>query len=182
MDVAGGQPATAIQRFADAPVVGAFAVGDGLQRALHAGVVVAVPAQTLAVQLDLLHGQGHQPGLHLRFARQQAEQFAALAVEVGQPLEQIEHAAALGEDRFAGRMMGADRHAHRHVAGQLLQIQLRVAARQVQAVDLRQLVVVERREEYQLGPQRAQQLEVGRVDEGKGSVASHTDAHALQQW
>ncbi|MNJ80066.1 hypothetical protein D3C77_783090 [compost metagenome] len=53
-------------------------------------------------------------------------------------------------------MMGTDRHAHRHVFGQLLQMQLRVAARQVQAVDLRQLVVVERREEYQLGPQRAQ--------------------------
>ncbi|MNF76667.1 hypothetical protein D3C84_587870 [compost metagenome] len=77
-------------------------------------------------------------------------------------------------------MVGADRLGHGAVGGKRLQVQLGVAARQVEAVHFRQLRVGQRREVHQLGTQAPQQVEVGLVKEGEGGVSRHAYAHAGQ--
>lgn len=139
-----------------------------------------MPAQPPFRQLDLLQGQGGQALLQARPARQQAEQFAALAVGVFQAVEQVEHAAALGQQRLAGGMVGSDRLGHGAIALQAPQVQFGVAARQVQAVHGGQRLVLQRREERQFGAEFAQQVEIGLVEEGERGIASHADAHAFQ--
>ena len=59
-------------------------------------------------------------------------------------------------------------------------MQFGIAARQVQAVHGGQRLVLQRREERQLGAEFAQQVEIGLVEEGERGVAGHADAHAFQ--
>ena len=114
-------------------------------------------------------------------SRQQAEHGGAGALLIGQPVEQIEHAAAFGMNRLAGPMMATNRLGHGLVGLKLGQVQLRVAARQIEAIDFRQLAVAQGREEPELGPQFAQQIEIGLIEKGKGGVPRHTDTDALEQ-
>lgn len=143
-------------------------------------MVEGVPAQGAFRQRGFLQGQGGQALLHHRAAGQQAQQLGGLAGSIGERLQQVEHAAALGEDRLAGLVVGADGGGHGRVAGQLRQVQLRVATGQVEAVHRRQLGVHQGREEHQLGTQALQQVEVARVEEGEGGVTGDADAHALE--
>ncbi|MNH11710.1 hypothetical protein D3C79_712320 [compost metagenome] len=143
--------------------------------------MVGVPAQGTFGQFHRLQGQGGQALLHHRLTSQQPEQFGALTSDIGQGIEQIEHAATFGEQRLAGVMMGANGCEHRRVGRQGPVMQLRVTTGQVQAVGLRQTGVMQRREERQLRAHGPQQVEVGAIGEGKGFVAGDRDAHALQQ-
>ncbi|MNF78336.1 hypothetical protein D3C84_605150 [compost metagenome] len=110
-------------------------------------MVIGVPAQRAFRQFHRLQSQRCQALLHDRITGQQANQFGASAFDIGQGVEQIQHAATLGEQRFACPVVGADRIEHRGVLRQRNMMQFRVAARQIQAVRLRQRTVADRREE-----------------------------------
>ncbi|KAF1060887.1 MAG: hypothetical protein GAK45_02392 [Pseudomonas citronellolis] len=56
-------------------------------------------------------------------------------------------------------------------------MQFGIAAGQIQAVDRRQVPVVQGREEHELRALIAQQVEVGAIEEGERLVAGYTDAH-----
>ncbi|MNI55651.1 hypothetical protein D3C73_1106130 [compost metagenome] len=118
--------------------------------------------------------------MHDRITGQQANQFGASAFDIGQGVEQIQHAATLGEQGFARPVVGADRLEHRRVLRQRDMVQLRVTARQIQAVRLRQLAVADRREERQLGTHRPQQIKARTVGERKGFITGHSNAHTGQ--
>ncbi|MCY1209216.1 hypothetical protein D9M72_208620 [compost metagenome] len=143
-------------------------------------MVEGVTAQMTFRQRCLLQGQRRQALLHGRAAGQQAQQFRALAARVGQGVEQIEHAAALGEDRLARSMVRANGFGHGAVALQLAQVQFGVSARQVEAIHLGQLLIDQRREEHQLGAQPLQQVEVALVKESEGGIPRDADAHTGQ--
>ncbi len=138
-------------------------------------------AQQAFRQLDFLQRQRGQARLQGRAAGKQAEHAASGALLVTQLVEQVEHAAAFGEQRLAGLMMGTNRRRHGLVGFQLGQVQLGVATWQVEAVHLGQGAVGERREVVQLGAQGLQQVEVGLVEEGECRVPRHADAHAGKQ-
>ena len=118
--------------------------------------------------------------MHHRIAAQQTDQFGAGAFDISQRIEQIKHAATLGQQWFARRMVRADRVEHRGVLRQRHVVQFRVAARQIQTVRLRQLRVADRREETQLGAHRPQQIEAGAVGEGERLIMGDSDSHTLQ--
>ena len=60
-------------------------------------------------------------------------------------------------------------------------MQFGVTAGQIEAVGIRQLAIMDRREEAQLRAHRPQQIEAGTVGEGKGFVTSDGNAHAVEQ-
>ena len=81
MDIGSRQPAKTEHRLRRVPAVRAVATGQRLDGAVEGRVMEGMPAQPPFRQLDLLQGQGGQALLQARPARQQAEQFAALAVQ-----------------------------------------------------------------------------------------------------
>ena len=107
-------------------------------------VVVGVAAQQPFRHVHSLQRQGSQALLHRRLPCQQANQFGALALDIGQGIEQVKHATALGQQRFTGPVVCANRREHRHVARQLKVMQFRVTTGQIQAVCFRQLTVTDR--------------------------------------
>ena len=68
--------------------------------------------------------------------------------------------------------MRAQRLGQAAAGRELLGMQFRIAPRQPDGIAGRQRIVSQRREEGQCGPQGLQDLQVGRVDEGKGRIAS----------
>ncbi len=144
-------------------------------------MMISVTVQRALGQLDGLQRQRRQTLLHDRFTGQQADQFGAHALDIGQGFEQIEHAAALGQNRLAGNMVSPDRSLHRAIGGQRNVVQLRVATGQVQAVGVGQLAIMDRREEAQLGAHVPQQVQARAIQKGKGLVARDGDAYAAQQ-
>ncbi|MNP30143.1 hypothetical protein D3C76_1232040 [compost metagenome] len=119
--------------------------------------------------------------MHHRIALQQADQLGTSALDIGQRIEQIKHAAAFGQQGFACRVVGADGAEHGSVLRQCHVVQFRIATRQVQAVGLWQTCITDRREKPQLGAHRPQHIETGAIGKGKRFVTGHGDAHASQQ-
>ncbi len=60
-------------------------------------------------------------------------------------------------------------------------MQFRIAPGQPDGIAGRQRIVSQRREEGQCGPQGLQNFQVGRVDEGKGSIAGNGDGATRQR-
>ncbi|MNE49285.1 hypothetical protein D3C80_1437930 [compost metagenome] len=139
-----------------------------------------MPAQGTFRQLHRLQGQGCKAFLHGRLARQQTEQFGTLPRHIGQCVEQVEHAAAFGQQGLALPVMVTDRRAHGGIGRQRVVVQFGVAARQVKAVHGWQFTVMQWREKHQLRAQVAQQVEVGTIGERKRLVPGHANAHTGQ--
>lgn len=151
MHVGGRHPPLAVNRLGATTAIGAHATRDRLQFGTGQRMVVGVPAQDALRQLDRLQREGGQAFLHDRLARQQPQQLGAGAVDIGQRVEQVKHAAAFGQQRFVRCVMGTNVGEHRSIGGERQVMQLRVAAGQVKAVARWQVCIVQRREEHQLG-------------------------------
>ena len=133
-------------------------------------------------QHQAVHAQIDQSLGHDGPTGQQAQHRRTVPCLVAERLQQCEHATALGHQRASGCMVGTDGFAHGGVVRQRLQVQFRVAAGQVERMgDGRHRLVGQRREETQLRAQRAQGVEIGRVDERKGSVVRNGDDGAGQR-
>ncbi len=125
--------------------------------------------------------QRRQTFLHHRLPAQQPQQRGAHALDVGQGIEQIQHAPAFSEQRLVGSVVGADRFEQGMIGPQRDVVQFRISARQIQAVAGGQHGVMNRREKHQLCAHGPQQIEAGAISEGKGFVTGHGNAHAVQQ-
>ena len=90
-------------------------------------------------------------------------------------LEERQHAAAFGPDRVVGLNMRAQRLGQATTGRELLGMQFRIAPGQPDSITGRQGIVGQRREEGQRRPQSLQNLQIGRVDEGKGGIAGNGD-------
>ena len=90
---------------------------------------------------------------------------------------QQQKAAALGNGRHTARNRRANIRQHRAVVAQLLCVQLRIAAAQIQSVQIvRQMRIVQRRERHELCAHARQHIEAVRVVKAKCLVTRHTDA------
>mgnify|MGYP000954253721 CR=1 FL=1 len=130
--------------------------GDRRERALQPRVVEGVPTHTAFRQLDAVQPEVGKACEHRRLPRQQPDHLATPTLGVGERLEQIQEAAALGDDRLAGGMVRAQGGLHPGIGGELIEVQFRIAPRQVQRIRRGQRRVDERREEGQLGAQGTQ--------------------------
>ncbi|MCY1457082.1 hypothetical protein D9M71_743430 [compost metagenome] len=108
--------------------------------------MIGVSTQRTFRQLHRLQGQCSEALLHHRIALQQADQFRTRTLDIGQRIEQVKHPATFRQQGFARRVVRADRRQHRGILRQRHMVQLRIAARQVQAVRLGQTRVTDRRE------------------------------------
>jgi len=140
-----------------------------------------VAAHRAARQIDLLQSKRRQTRVHRGGPRQKAREIRASAAAVVQPIQAIEHAAALGEDRLVRSMMPAQRRQHRVVLRQLHVMKLRVAAGQPDRIASRQLGIGKRREKGQLGPKRFEAFKVGRIEEAESGISRDRDAPAAQR-
>ncbi len=138
-------------------------------------------AQHAFGQLDTLQGQGGKFLLHHRIALQQADQFGTGAVHIGERIQQVEHAATFSQQWFASRMMGANSRKHPGVFRQCLVMQFGIAAGQVQAVGVGQLVIMDRREKLQLSAHCPQQIQAGAVGKSEGFITGYGNTHTGQQ-
>ena len=130
--------------------------------------------------VELLHAQPPQALLEVDVAGQDAPHRPATAV-VRHPFEERQHAATFGPDRAVGLDMGAQGGRQTTAGRQRLGVQLGIPSRQPDGITGRQRLIGQRREEAQCGAQRRKRVEVGRIDEGKGTVARHGDGPARQR-
>ena len=92
-------------------------------------MVIGMTAQLAFRQVHGLQRQGRQTLLHGCLTRQHPHQLGALAVDIGQGIEQVQHAATFRQQRFACGMMSTDRIKHRVVTRQRKVMQFGVATR-----------------------------------------------------
>jgi len=177
MHVGSSHAPLAVHRLSATPAVGAEATGDRREFGAGQGMVVRVAAQRAFRQLDRLQRQRRQPFLHHRFALEQANPFSTLTLNIGQGVEQVQHAPAFREERFAGRMMGANGGTHPVIFGEGRVVQFRVTAWQIQAICVGQLAVAERRKEQQLGAHFPQKVQARAVEEGEGFIVGDRNAY-----
>ena len=78
--------------------------------------------------------------------------------------------------------MGTDRLQHRGVLRQRLMMQLGVTTGQIEAIGIGQQLVMDRREEAQLGAHRPQQVEARAIGERESFITGHGNPYPGQQW
>ena len=123
---------------------------------------------------QLLHAQAGRTLAELDAARQDGPHRPVTLVMAHLP-EERQHAAALGPDGAVSLDMRAQRLGQTAASRELLGMQFRIAPGQPDSITGRQGVVGQRREEGQRRPQSLQNLQIGRVDEGKGGIAGNGD-------
>ena len=141
----------------------------------------AVAAQFSIGRVEGLHAQGLEAGLHGGVAGQQTRHRKARTVLGDQRFEQAHHAAALGQQRLAGGVVGLQCRLHGQVGRQLRGVQFRITARQIDRVGGRQRGIAQGRKIDQLGAQRAQGVAVGGVAERVGRIVGNGNATPGQQ-
>ena len=129
---------------------------------------------------QLLHAQAGRTLAELDAARQDAPHRPVTLV-VAHLLEERQHAAALSPDGAVSLDMRAQRLGQTAAGRELLGMQFRIAPGQPDGIAVRQRIVSQRREEGQRGPQGLQNLEVGRVDESEGRIASDGNGATRQR-
>ena len=129
---------------------------------------------------QLLHAQAGRTLAELDAARQDAPHRPVTLV-VTHLLEERQHAAALSPDGTISLDMRAQRLGQASAGRELLGMQFRIAPGQPDSIAGRQRIISQRREEGQCGPQGLQDLQVGRVDEGKGRIVSDGNGATRQR-
>ena len=129
---------------------------------------------------QLLHAQAGRALAELDAARQDAPHRPVTLV-VAHLLEKRQHAAAFGPDGTVSLNMRAQRLGQASAGREPLGMQFRIAPGQPDGIAGRQRIVGQWREEGQRRPQGLQNLQVGRVDEGEGSIASDGDGTTRQR-
>ena len=144
--------------------------GKALSRAKEQAVL---PRQKLCI------AEAAQPAHVLRLARQDGRHGKAFALRREERLRQIQVAAALRHRGHPPLYRPGDRRAHGDVFRKPRGMQLRIAARQVQAADvLRQGRIVQGAEKDRLGTEGREGLQRLGIAEAEGLVPGHGDAAA----
>ena len=136
MHIRGRHPPLTINRLRPAPAIGAQATGNRHEPGGGQRMMIGMPTQGTFRQFDSLQRQCRQTLLHHRIPGQQADQFCTRTFDIGERIEQIQHAATFGEQGFARLVVRANRAQHRGVLRQRHMMQFRVTARQIEAVCL----------------------------------------------
>jgi hypothetical protein len=155
-------------------------MSGGSERRLNRGVMKSVAAQPAVGQRRGVVANALQAPVHDRMAREDTGQGGAPALMIRQGLEQIQHPAALGVRGLTRAHVACDCGRQVAIGAQALEMQLRITARQIEAVDRRQVRSGEGREEHQLRSHRPQQVEIRGVEERERAVPRDANAHTRQ--
>ena len=133
MEIRGRQPPASPDGFAGATIE-SFGIRQRRQVGLAARMVEGMAAQCAFGQRDLLGTQCRQPFAHHGSAGEQAGHRMRLTVEVDELLEQEHHAAAFGQQRFAGFDMLCQLGDQVALCRQTLAMQFRITAGQPERI------------------------------------------------
>src|SRR5512139_986365 len=144
VQITGVKASDAVDRLTLAAVMTALCMSKRFEWRFESRVMEGVATQFTRRKCDKLRAERGEARLQECISRKNTGHLCTYPFNIGETLAQIEHATALGEDRFSGSVVLLNFLFHRDITRQCFQMEFRVTSGQPEGIHIGESVITKR--------------------------------------